>query len=260
VTSDALAAAGLLMPQNGKFFKRFTVSDMRRLQQAEAVWLKYGDMLPYPKSSIPPGAETSRLLEHHYQKWADMFAPRQLLALSTLLQGIMVEENQKLREFLLAAFSSCLDLNNLFTRYMASRESAGGQTAQGVFARHDYQLKVTITENNVFGLPEIGMGSFLSKYALLLDGLEYKKACWDFVDHDDGEKRKKTIVDSLFAASANISCGDVGEPLPSGMAHIITDPPYVGNVNYAELADFYYVWLRLALRENYPHFAPEFTP
>ena len=40
----------------------------------------------------------------------------------------------------------------------------------------------------------------------------------------------------------------------------ITDPPYVGNVNYSELSDFYYVWLRLALKDRYPHFAPEYTP
>jgi adenine-specific DNA methylase len=31
-------------------------------------------------------------------------------------------------------------------------------------------------------------------------------------------------------------------------------------VNYAELADFWYVWLRLLLKQRYPHFAPEYTP
>jgi len=31
-------------------------------------------------------------------------------------------------------------------------------------------------------------------------------------------------------------------------------------VNYAELADFFYVWLRLGLKDRYPWFAPEFTP
>jgi putative DNA methylase len=41
---------------------------------------------------------------------------------------------------------------------------------------------------------------------------------------------------------------------------IATDPPYAGNVNYAELADFFYVWLRLALARRYPQFVPELTP
>ena len=31
-------------------------------------------------------------------------------------------------------------------------------------------------------------------------------------------------------------------------------------MNYAELADFFYVWLRLGLKDSYPHFAPEYTP
>ena len=50
-------------------------------------------------------------------------------------------------------------------------------------------------------------------------------------------------------------------PLRDGSVDaIITDPPYVGNVNYAELADFFYVWLRLALKNSYGQFAPEYTP
>ncbi|GFP31584.1 putative DNA methylase, partial [Candidatus Hakubella thermalkaliphila] len=36
--------------------------------------------------------------------------------------------------------------------------------------------------------------------------------------------------------------------------------PYAGNVNYSELSDFFYVWLRLLLVENYKEFAPELTP
>ena len=41
---------------------------------------------------------------------------------------------------------------------------------------------------------------------------------------------------------------------------VITDPPYAGNVNYSELADFFYVWLRLILKDKYPQFLPEHTP
>jgi putative DNA methylase len=41
---------------------------------------------------------------------------------------------------------------------------------------------------------------------------------------------------------------------------IITDPPYASNVNYSELSDFFYVWLRLILSENYIEFSPEITP
>jgi putative DNA methylase len=42
---------------------------------------------------------------------------------------------------------------------------------------------------------------------------------------------------------------------------IVTDPPYYDNVPYADLSDFFYVWLRRALGHLYPdHFATELTP
>jgi hypothetical protein len=48
--------------------------------------------------------------------------------------------------------------------------------------------------------------------------------------------------------------------IPSGSVDaVITDPPYYGNVQYAELSDFFYVWLRLGLTD-YPEFAPPLVP
>jgi putative DNA methylase len=42
---------------------------------------------------------------------------------------------------------------------------------------------------------------------------------------------------------------------------VITDPPYYDNVIYADLADFFYVWLRESIGDCYPeHFAAELTP
>ena len=111
----AVLPDSLLLPKNGKFFKRFSASDRANLQRAENLWDQSRTWLSYPKSRIPKGAETARLLEHHYNHWHDMFAPRQLLALATLLNGVMAEKDDKLRETLLCAFSSTLEANNLFT-------------------------------------------------------------------------------------------------------------------------------------------------
>ena len=251
----------LLLPKNGKFFKRFSASDRANLQRAENLWDRNRARLPYPKSRIPIGEKTkSGLLAHHYNYWHDMFAPRQLLALATLLDGVMAEEDGKLREMLLCAFSGMLDMNNLFTRYMTSRSSAGGQTAQGVFARHDFQPKSTIAENNVFGLPDIAMGSFQSRFDLLVEGIKYKLSCWDFRDNDNKEGRKKVQTDTLGASGSDLLCDNSAAIELETIGTVVTDPPYVGNVNYAELADFYHVWQRLVLKDKYPWFAPEYTP
>ena len=41
----------------------------------------------------------------------------------------------------------------------------------------------------------------------------------------------------------------------SGLSHqlVSTDPPYYDNVGYADLSDFFYVWLRRSLGGSYPH-------
>jgi hypothetical protein len=42
---------------------------------------------------------------------------------------------------------------------------------------------------------------------------------------------------------------------------VITDPPFGDLVQYSELADFFYVWLRLVLRARYPEiYSSEYTP
>ena len=42
---------------------------------------------------------------------------------------------------------------------------------------------------------------------------------------------------------------------------IVTDPPYYKNVGYADLSDFFYVWLRPSLRDTYPElFGSMMTP
>ena len=258
--SEKKDVKGLLLPKNGKFFKRWSATDQARFQRAERLWAKNKETLPYPKSAVPGGDKTkSGLIAHHYNYWHEMFGPRQLLALSTLLNGIMAEENDKLREMFLCAFSGVLESNNLFTRQRVSRNSAGGQTAEGVFGRHDYQPKSTIAENNTFGIPAIAGGTLESQYELLLEGIKYQQACWDFKESSD-EDRKKVLTDKLTDASRMLHCGNSAEVSSETPQFVVTDPPYVGNVNYAELADFFYVWLRLALKDRYAWFAPEYTP
>ena len=245
----------LLLPKNGKFFKRFSASDRANLQRAEGLWDRNRARLPYPKSRIPKGAETARLLEHHYNHWHDMFAPRQLLALATLLDGVMAEEDEKLREMLLCAFSNALEGNNLFVRNIPSRKTPGGTAPAGVFARHDYQPKTTICEQNVWGT-ESGNNTFLSRMEMLKRGIEFRKS-WP-----EGERSEPLdpLEDPVTAEIHAGSSDRLSEEYAGSLDVVITDPPYVGNVNYSELADFFYVWLRLAFRERYPWFAPEISP
>ena len=66
---------------------------------------------------------------------------------------------------------------------------------------------------------------------------------------------------------ANVNSGTVHQADASTTIHaqdgpvIVTDPPYYDNIDYADLSDFFYVWLRPLLRDVYPElFAGILTP
>jgi len=260
----------LVWKQSGKFFARFSPADKATYQQAENDWAANNQHLPYPKNPIPPGEKTkSGLLAHHYLFWHQMFNPRQLLALSSILGAIMREESQREREQLILCLSGTTDTNNVFSRYMASRDSAGGQTVQGVFARHDFQPKLTVCEQNVWGLSAGGMGSFIRRYWQSRNGIAFAADTTDVIYTQENGKRVRTekASDPVYRSGRQqpvTVLSQSSKDLPSISAaskdFVITDPPYSDNVNYAELAEFYYVWLRLALMAQYPQFLPERVP
>jgi len=250
----------------GKFFKRIHAGDLRRIEQAIATWEQEKGHLPYPKQTIPVGEKTkSGLLAHHYRYWHQMFHPRQLLCLSTLLSAIAEEAPGALRHVLLLTLSSSTDTNNLFTRYMVARESQGGQTAQGVFARHDFQPKATICEQNVWGLQAGGIGTFSRRFAVVLAGIRFQASGYEvrYLLSDGKRIRSEVVTESIpCGTTACLTAGDSREALAGIRPRpefVITDPPYAGNVNYSELSDFYYVWLKAGLPEA-PEFAPEIGP
>ncbi|MCK4727927.1 MAG: hypothetical protein KAT27_03305, partial [Desulfobacterales bacterium] len=243
LTEEIKAKIKQTLPKNGKFFMRFSALDNARLQQAERLWEKTRHRLPYPKSKIPVGEKTkSGLLAHHYNYWHEMFAPRQLLALSTLLRGIIGEANKTMREMLLSVMIMTLDANNLFCRF---RSKAGMRSPfGGLFSRHDFQPKVTTCEINVFGARE-EYGPYCSNFEKLKTGKTYNLSPFDRQIRNRKTETVPSDESTLSGAwnlysESSISCNNVNATLA------VTDPPYVGNVNYAELSDFFYVWLRLA--------------
>lgn len=254
-----------LTKSSGKFFTRLRPADLARYQTACARWQQEKDRLPYPKSEIPWGEKTkSGLIAHHYRYWHQMFTPRQLLCISTLLSAISEEANPTLKEWLLGAFMMTAEANNVFTWQIKSRSTPGGMAPGGVLRRHDFQPKLTFCEQSVFGVVS-GNNTWRNRERMALEGAQFAQAVWDNKVGATGEKTQKIPSAETFsrpdratlsAADARVFPRDV-----RGIADlIVTDPPYGGNVNYAELSDFFYVWLRLVLSKNYPQFAPEYTP
>jgi len=241
----------ILWKNNGKFFQRVGNADLTRYQNTLDLWEKFKARLPYPKCKIPEGDNTNQMIKHNYLYWHQMFTPRQLLALSTILEAIAGELREGEMELLLSAFQMALEANNIFARY---RSNSGGRSPfGGLFARHEFAPKLTPCEINVWG-PYSYYGSYLACAGKVVNGKYYAQHPYDL---RSGEKIFSDVVRSTAALKCESSSS---VSLRTKAAVIITDPPYAGNVNYSELADFFYVWLRLLLANRYPHFAPEITP
>ncbi|MBI4489411.1 MAG: DUF1156 domain-containing protein [Deltaproteobacteria bacterium] len=245
----------LLSKNNGKFFKRIAPADLARYKQACEVWEREKERLPYPKSEIPEGYNTNQMTKHHYGYWHQMFNPRQILCLSTLLAAIDKERDQVLKEMLLSAFVAALNNTNLFSRF--HRFSYREGKIEGVFSRHEYQPKATPCENNVWGVDAAGYGSFNACSSKVIAGKAFALQPFDW--RQGSEKNSLSYADPVSGQAFLEAKSSTTIGISGSVDFVITDPPYAGNVNYSELGDFFYVWLRLALARTYPEFAPELT-
>lgn len=247
-----------IQKNRGKFFKKMEPADLKRYQEAERTWETEKDYLLYPKMAIPIGEKTkSGLISYHYRYWYQMFNPRQLLCLATLLKAIDEEQDESLKKLLLSAFQMCLEANNMFARYRAN--SGGRSPFGGVFSRHDFQPKLTACEINVYG-PYPYYGTFVACAGKIFEG---KKFCSNPFDRIFAEDKQISVYrDEKISLDhhSRIECGDAKDLAQKGAELVITDPPYGGNVNYSELSDFFYVWLGLILGKQYACFSPEISP
>jgi adenine-specific DNA methylase/transcription elongation factor Elf1 len=260
--------AKLLKDNRFKFWKKVEESDRSLYQEAVIEWMKKKELLPIPGTKVADGEKTrTHVIGHGYTHWNQLFNSRQLLCLGKLLKSIQLIEDVDVQEALLAAFMNMLNSNNIYTRY-----NRKGNKLEGIFARHDFHPTMTFVEGNVWGSTKYGRGTFANCLKLVYNGKDFIKEPYEV--RYNGNKREKvysgeTIKISsgnpreIFSGIKNssllcISSTDLST-IEQKVDLIITDPPYADNVNYAELADFFYSWLRLVLKDRYEWFKPENT-
>ena len=260
------AKPGVTRPQHRhllgyRFYKSPSSRDRATFEAAEQQWLAQSSVLPWPRESIQDYEKTNRLVIHGYRSWHELFNPRQLLLLGQILQFIQQEADPDLQEALVAAFLGTLEHQNMLNIYYAPYAQSAG-----AFGRHDYHPKSTICEGNAWGWSH-GRGTFQRVFASIIEGKKYLSSPYDF-DYRQPKPEKVYTQDS-FAGSPVHTMQELIEghgnillkaadsahlsDLPDGSVDdIVTDPPYADAVQYSELADFFYVWLRVALQHRYP--------
>ena len=262
-------------PYGGRYFAAYDTTHARQYDAAFREWeeRKDADLKEYwPRSAIPIGAEIGPhdIEGHHHSHWWTMFNPRQLLVHAQLLKAIVEvgSYDWKVREYALGAFQQFLNYNNMFCRWHTTRDMVGE-----LFANSSFRPKSTALENSVF--PPMGAGNWLANISSLMKGREWCQSPWESVVIEDLDKRGFAFAKQISGKSekvypcdlvreAEITCGsstDLAHISDASLDLVITDPPFGDLIQYSELSDFFYVWLRLALKQKYPGaYTREYTP
>ena len=245
----------------GRFFKAPDIADLASFEKAE----KHLQEIPknyIPLDSIPPGDETHRLRRWGYHNYYELFNTRQLLGLQTLAAAISEVSDESIRHALLTVFSDTLRYQNMLCRY-----DSYALKIIDIFSVHGFPVSLIQCENSLLGIPDVGSGGFrhfVEKYD------RAKAYCEKPFETYPGNPKKTVFIPeerigarfvSWFPRSSDLrtarlesTSADKMTLPPESLDAVITDPPYFANVQYAELMDFCYVWLRQHLADTFPPF------
>lgn len=178
-----------------------------------------------PDEPLPPiGALGFRVQNYGMLRWGDLFTSRQALCLTTLgrlTRSIPIKGDDDF----VAAVHTCLALaiDRLadFNASLCVLNSVGGRGVVHVFGRQALPMVWDFMETNPFNTEAANWDT-----------------CYEVVDEVIANERNTHVGNASHANAAR-------HPLPDDSATaFITDPPYYDAVPYADLSDFFYVWLR----------------
>jgi putative DNA methylase len=197
-----------------------------------------------PDTDLPAQALGFRVQGYGMRKHRDLFTPRQLVALTTVSDLVGEARERVLADGGDEAYADAIATYLAFgVDRSADRGSticswdAGYVKVRNTFARQAIPMTWDFAEGNPFSG---STGNFDGALEWVAEVVEAAPAAVCAVAHQ------------LDAAAAIDS---VAEPM------LATDPPYYDNIGYADLADFFYVWLRRSLGRVYPElFSTLLTP
>jgi putative DNA methylase len=200
-----------------------------------------------PNEAFPERTNDDRPIQYGMPLWRDMFSSRQLLAQCTgveIFRELLAEkERNGLSNLTRAAFvylalslDKLRDYNSRMTRWHSKRE-----VMVNTFDRHDFAFKWSYAEMAPL-IVGVGYDWAIEQTAKCIK--ELVELVGGPAGSDDLITRTMT---SAEAAPLSITCksGDALDHVSDASVDVVVmDPPYYDNVMYAELSDFFYVWLK----------------
>ncbi|MGI8808041.1 MAG: DUF1156 domain-containing protein [Acidimicrobiales bacterium] len=203
----------------------------------------------YPDLGIPEKALGFRVQLYGMHSFADLFTSRQLVALDAFavavaaVPGMVIEDGgdpqyaRAIASVLGLCASRLSSFNSTQGRWWIDSRNGTGKV-QPAFTRHAIPMVWDFGETNPFGR---SVGDWLQQLESAGRGI-------------------RTVPLSRSSRVFQSDARKAGAELPTG-GLVATDPPYFAQIGYADLSDFFYIWLRRGLRLVHPDlFATLATP
>ena len=215
------------------------------LPRLEPLWAENNIL---PSEEVPAGND-NRPHTYGMEKWVKMFSPRQQLAHGHCVEtfhkcveedrttGVLDERRKAAWVYISMAMDKLINRNALLTRWESKTS-----TVVGTFDSHDFGFKWSYAEMTVGGPYGYGFEWASSDIEECLSDL------LEMTNHVETEEKligahepKRT---SMPSEVINSEAQFVSKLDNGSIDCIVFDPPYEANVSYAELSDFFYVWLK----------------
>jgi len=242
--------------ESGKRYRLAASDDFKIFRMAQE---KLNDKLddwpyfdnPLPIENIPierkTGSSGFRILLYGMEKWKDLFNSRQQLLLITFIDRIKKSKNKivsELNQIKGLDNNQKIELSNVIIGYLSlllsklpdfnSRLSRWRSQVEGVaatFGRQALPMRWDYIETNQISGAFGNFDSFVNLMA-------------KYIESNSGISDAKVYVDQGNATELKLNSNSLDA--------VITDPPYYDNVAYADLSEFFYVWLKRILSDEFP--------
>ena len=211
-----------------------------------------------PSERFPENSNDDRPIQYGMPYWRDLFSPRQLLCHGTSVEVYreMLGEDREageltpVRKAAYGYLSIALDKNLDYNNRSSVWDSSTGLGIRHLFKRHDFAFCWSYAEMAAL-VAGIGYEWSMNKIAKCIEELVELAS-----PHGNGDNQELFADDTpTYSAPITITCksADSLDHIEDGTIDaIVMDPPWEANVMYAELSDFFYVWLKRTAAHVFP--------
>lgn len=231
--------------ERGRIYLAPTPEHEAIAQQAQPDW--------EPNVEIPPDRRSMFTPLYGLTHFKDLFTPRQLVALTTFSDLVQEAHEQVKRDAFAAGLSDDpKPLRDGGTGANAYAEAVGVYLSLGTSKSADYWSSICTWRSDPKNL---GVGHVFARQAIPMawdyaEGNPFSASSGNYLVSLDWIARSIEVLPSYSTGASSQS--DAGKQTIIRNKVISTDPPYYDNIGYADLSDFFYVWLRRSLKLVFP--------